>query len=114
MSFFAGFLFVRFDGLLGFSRVKARARGSTTPDDRFYMTYQKAVNKAAGIAPNSRNDLPLAQLYEVEKIQSMVDVSIRGLAAGGQDDYKQIYRDTKQTLENYSRISFIPQRFLGA
>ena len=90
----------------------ARARGSTTPDDRFYLTYQKAVNKAAGIAPNSRNDLPLAQLYEVEKIQSMVDVSIRGLAAGGQDDYKQIYCDTKQTLENYSRLSFIPQRFL--
>ena len=92
----------------------ARARGSTTPDDRFYLTYQKAVNKAAGIAPNSRNDLPLAQLYEVEKIQSMVDVSIRGLAAGGQDDYKQIYRDTKQTLENYSRLSLIPERFLPA
>ena len=90
----------------------AHARGSITPDDRFYLTYQKAVNKAAGIAPNSRNDLPLGQLYEVEKIQSIVEISIRGLAASGEDDYKQIYRDTKQTLENYSRLSLIPERFL--
>lgn len=92
----------------------ARLRGSVTPDEKFYMTYQKAVNKAAGIAPNSRDELPLGQLYEVEKLQSMVDVSIRGLAARGEETYKQIYRNTKQTLENYSRLSLISERFLPA
>ena len=92
----------------------ARAKGSVTPDERFYQNYQKVINKAAGIAPNSRDELPLGQLYEVEKLQSMVDVSIRGLAARGEEDYKQIFQSTKQTLENYSRLSFIPQRFLSA
>lgn len=89
----------------------AREQGSTTPDKMFYMNYQKAVNKAAGIEPNSRDKLPLGQLYEVEKMQSIVDISIRGLAARG-EGYKQIYRGTKQRLENYSRLSFVPERFL--
>lgn len=91
----------------------ARSAGSTTPDKMFYMNYQKAVNKAAGIAPDSRDDLPLGQLYEVEKLQSMAEVSIRGLAARG-EGHKQIYRGTKQTLENYSRLSLVPERFLLA
>lgn len=91
----------------------ARANGSTTPDVRFYQNYQKAVNKAAGITPNSRDELPLGQLYEVEKLQAITQVSIRGLAARGKD-YKEIYRDTKQTLENYSRLSLIAERFLPA
>ena len=91
----------------------ARAAGSTAPDKVFYMNYQKAVNKAAGIAPNSRDELPIGQLYEVEKIQSMVDVSIRGLAARGAG-HKQIYHDTKQTLDSYSRLSLIAERFLPA
>ena len=72
----------------------AREQGSTTPDKMFYMNYQKAVNKAAGIEPNSRDKLPLGQLYEVEKMQSIVDISIRGLAACG-EGYKQIYHGTK-------------------
>lgn len=92
----------------------ARAHGSNTPDDKFYMTYQKAVNKAAGVKPKSRDELPLGQLYEVEKMQSLVETSIRGLAARGEDDFKQIFRDTKQTLENYSRLSLIAERFLSA
>ena len=91
----------------------ARANGSTTPDVRFYQNYQKAVNKAAGITPNSRDELPLGQLYEVEKLQAMTQVSIRGLAARG-IGYKEIYHDTKQTLENYSRLSLIAERFLPA
>lgn len=92
----------------------ARAKGSTTPDDKFYMTYQKAVNKAAGVQPNSRDTQPLGQLYEVEKIQDMVGISIKGQAARGEDDYKKIYRDTNQLITDYSRISLIPQRFLTA
>ena len=91
----------------------AREAGSTTADDKFYMTYQKAVNRAAKIQPESRDELPLGQLYEVEKLQSMVGISIRGLAARG-EGYKQIYKGTNQTLENYSRLSLIAERFLPA
>lgn len=91
----------------------ARAAGSTTADDKFYITYQKAVNRAAKIDPNSRDELPLGQLYEVEKLQNIVEVSVKGLAARG-EGYKQIYKDTNQTLENYSRLSLIPERFLLA
>ena len=91
----------------------ARANGSTTPDVRFYQNYQKLVNKMAGVNPKSRDELPLGQLYEIEKIQSMADVSIRGLAARG-EGYKEIFRNTKQTLENYSRLSLVSERFLLA
>lgn len=88
----------------------AREQGSTAPDKFFYMNYQKAVNKAAGIKPKSRDELPIGQLYEVEKMQSMVGVSIKGLAARGKH-YKQIFRDTNQTLDSYSQLSFMPARF---
>ena len=91
----------------------AREQGSTAPDNVFYINYQKAVNRAAGIKPNSRDELSIAQLYEVEKIQSMVEVSIKGRAARG-DGYKKIYRDTNQTIEKYSRLSLITERFLTA
>lgn len=91
----------------------AREQGSTVPDKMFYVTYQKAVNKAAGVKPNSRDELSIGQLYEVEKLQSMVEVSIKGLAARG-DGYKQIYRGTSQTIEKYSRLSLITERFLTA
>ena len=91
----------------------AREQGSTTPDKIFYWNYQKAVNKAAGVKPKSRDELPLGQLYEIEKLQHIVEVSIKGLAARG-DGYKQIYQNTNQTLENYSRLSLITERFLTA
>ena len=90
----------------------ARARGSTTPDIRFFQNWQKMINKFAGVKPNSRDELPIGQIKEIEKLQHMAIVSIRGLAARGKD-YKQIYQDTKQILENYSRLSLIPERFLG-
>ena len=78
------------------------------------MNYQKLVNRAAGIQPNSRDQLPLGQLYEVEKLQNIVEVSIKGLVARGERDHKQIYRNTNQTATGYSQISMIPQRFLIA
>ena len=90
----------------------ARAAGSKTPERMLYMNYQRLINKAAGINPKSRDELPITLLYEVEKMQSIADVSIRGLAARGEDDFHKIYRDTKQTLENYSRLSLITERFL--
>lgn len=92
----------------------ARANGSTTPDKMFYMNYQKAVNRAAGIQPKSRDTQPLGQLYEVEKLQQLVKASIKGLAARGELNHRQIYRDTSTLLESYSRISLIPERFLPA
>lgn len=91
----------------------AREQGSAAPEKVFYWNYQKAVNKAAGVKPNSRDELPLGQLYEIEKLQHIVEVSIKGLAARG-DGYKQIYQNTNQTLENYSRLSLITERFLTA
>ena len=91
----------------------AREAGSLAPDKVFYINYQKMVNKAACVQPNSRDNQPLGQLYEIEKLQGMVTASVKGLAAKG-EDFKTIYHDTKQTLENYSRISLISQRFLPA
>lgn len=91
----------------------AREQGYTKDDKLLYINYQRAVNRAAGINPKSRDEQPLGQLYEIEKMQSMVGVSIKGLAARG-ENFKQIYQDTKQTLENYSRLSFVAERFLPA
>lgn len=90
----------------------AREQGYTKDDKLLYINYQRAVNRAAGINPKSRDEQPLGQLYEIEKIQSMVGVAIKGLAARG-ENFKQIYQGTKQTLENYSRLSFVPERFLS-
>ena len=89
----------------------AREQGSTTSDNVFYINYQKAINKAACVKPKSRDEQPLGQLYEIEKMQGMVSASIKGRAARN-ENYKQIYQGTKQTLENYSRISLISERFL--
>lgn len=90
----------------------AREQGSTAPDRVFFMHYAKSINKRLGIKSKSRDKLPVGKLYEVEKMQSMADVSIKGLAAKGEDFHK-IYRSTDQTLENYAQISLISQRFLN-
>ena len=89
----------------------ARGQGSTADEKVFYMSYSKLLNKCAGIQPKSRDDLPVGQLYEVDKMQDMASLSIRGLVAK-KSDYHQIYSKTKQTLENYSALSFINQRFI--
>lgn len=91
----------------------AREQGYDKPERFLYINYNNAINRAAKIQPHSRDELSLGQLYEVEKMQNMVEVSIRGLAAHG-DNYKQIFKNTKQTLENYSRLSLIAERFLPA
>lgn len=90
----------------------AREQGSTTDDKFFYINYQKAVNRAAGIKPKSRDSLSISQLYEVDKIQDMATCSIRKLSAKN-EPYRKIYSDTKQMLESYARLSFINQRFLN-
>jgi len=91
----------------------AREQGYDKSEKFLYINYNNAINRAAKIQPHSRDELSLGQLYEVEKMQNMVEVSIKGLAARG-DNYKQIYKDTNQTLENYSRLSLIAERFLPA
>ena len=90
----------------------AREQGSTAPDNVFFMNYTKSINKKLGIKSKSRDKLPVGKLYEVEKMQSIANVAIRGQVAKG-EDYHQIYRSTDQTLENYSRISFTAERFLN-
>lgn len=90
----------------------AREQGSTTDDKFFYINYQRAVNKAAGVSPKCRDALSISQLYEVDKLQDIATCSIKGLASKN-EPYKKIYSDTKQTLENYAQISLISQRFLN-
>ena len=89
----------------------AREQGYDKPPRLLYINYQRAVNRAAGVKPKSRDEQPIGQLYEIEKLQDMVKVSVKGQAARG-DHFKQIYRDTNQLLESYSRLSLIPERFL--
>lgn len=91
----------------------AREQGSTADEKFFYINYSKMLNKSAGVSPKSRDDLPVGQLYEMDKMQDMTVCSIKGLVAKG-EHYKKIYSDTKQTVENYSQLSFINQRFLTA
>ena len=90
----------------------AREQGSDTDEKIFYINYARSINKRLGIKSKSRDKLPVGKLYEVEKMQSIADVSIKGLAAKGEDFHK-IYRSTDQTLENYARLSYINQRFLN-
>lgn len=68
------------------------------------------LNKALGIKPKSRDELPLALQYEVDKCHVIAEIFIRWRVAQGKK-YKQIFQDTKQTLENYSQLSFIGERF---
>lgn len=89
----------------------AQAQGYDKPERFLHINYNRAINRAACVNPKSRDEQPLGQLYEIEKMQSMVEVAIKGATARG-DHFKQIYRDVDQMLENYSRLSFIPQRFL--
>ena len=91
----------------------AREQGSTSEEKYFFMSYAKSINKRLGIKSKSREKLTVGKLYEVEKMQSMADVSIKGLAAQGAD-YHKIYKSTDQTLENYSLVSMTAERFLGA
>lgn len=90
----------------------AREQGSDTEEKFFHINYARSINKRLGIKSKSRDKLPVGKLYEIEKMQSMADVSIKGLAAKGEDFHK-IYRSTDQTLENYAQISLISQRFLN-
>ena len=90
----------------------AREQGSTAPDRVFFMNYAKSINKRLGIKSKSRDKLPVGKLYEAEKMQSMANVSIRGLAAKG-ENYHKIYKNTDKTLENYSLVSMTAQRFLN-
>ena len=90
----------------------AREQGSNTDEKIFYINYARSINKWLGIKSKIRDKLPVGKLYEVEKMQSIADVSIKGLAAKGEDFHK-IYRSTDQTLENYAQISLISQRFLN-
>ena len=91
----------------------AHEQGSKTESKMFYMTYAKLLNKLLEINPNSRDDLEAWQNHELEKMQFMLKCIISGEVVK-KTPYKQIYIDAKQALENYSRLSFINQRFITA
>ena len=91
----------------------AHEQGSTTKPEMFYMTYAKLLNKILEIKANNRDNLEAWQNHELEKMQFMLKCIISGEVVK-KTPYKQIYIDAKQALENYSRLSFINQRFITA
>lgn len=89
----------------------AHEQGSKTKPEMFYVTYAKLMNKILEIKPNNRDNLESWQNHELEKMQFMLKCIISGEVVK-KTPYKQIYIDAKQALENYSRLSFINQRFI--
>lgn len=89
----------------------AVSHGCKASEKVFYMNFAKLMNKTLGIDPNSRDELALWQLFEIEKLQFIARTIIAGLLARG-EDYHLPYRDCKRAFEDYSRFSYINQRLL--
>lgn len=90
----------------------AVSHGCKVSEKVFYMNFAKLMNKTLGINPNSRDELALWQLFEIEKLQFIARTIIAGLLARG-EDYHLPYRDCKRAFEDYSRLSYINQRLLN-
>lgn len=76
-----------------------------------YKNYVSMIQKLLGIQKGTRDELPADLLYELDKVEQMATIVIKGLLAQGVP-YKQIYLETKSTLNNYAQISLFNQRFL--
>lgn len=90
----------------------AVANGSKAPERVFYMNFARLLNKTLGINPGTRDTLAGWQLYEIEKLQFIARTIITELLAQGAD-YHEPLRQFKATVEDYARLSFIPQRLLA-
>lgn len=90
----------------------AHEQGSKTKPEMFYMTYAKLMKRILEIKSNNRDNLEAWQNHELEKMEFMLKCIISGEVVK-KTHYKQIYIDAKQALENYSRLSFINQRFIA-
>lgn len=89
----------------------ARANGSTTPDDKFYMYWSKMLCKVGCYNPRSRDKLPLGHMFILHQLEDIAVTQIRGLNATNLFDYKAIYRQTKIKLNNFAKIAMINERF---
>ena len=82
----------------------ATAAGSKNAD-KLYMTYNKLINKNLGLQAGQRDSLTIWQLHEIEKMQSMIEMIVKGLIAKGVE-YHEIYKQTKKTIESYSALAY--------
>lgn len=89
----------------------ARANGSTTPDDKFYMCWANMLCKVGCYNPRSRDKLPLGHMFILHQLEDIAVTQIRGLNALNILDYRAIYRQTKIKLNNFARIAMINERF---
>lgn len=89
----------------------ARAKGSTTNDDRFYQSWSRMLCEIGCYQPRSRDKLSRGQLYLLHQLEDIAVAQIRGLAALKFLDYKAIYRQTKIKLNNFAKIAMINERF---
>lgn len=79
----------------------------------FYTNFATLINKTLGIKSNSRDTLEIWQLAELEKLQFIAKTVVEGEIAKGVD-YHLPYRECKDKLETYKRLSFIDKRVLPA
>lgn len=89
----------------------ARAKGSTTPDDRFYMSWSKMLCEVGCYKPNTREKLSLGHNYILHQLENLAVMNIYGLAEMKILDYKAIYRTVKTRLNNFARIAMINERY---
>ena len=89
----------------------ARAKGSTTPDDRFYISWSKMLCTVGCYSPKSREKLSIGHMFILHQLEDLAVAQIRGLAAMEFVDYKAIYRQTKIKLNTFAKIAMINERY---
>ena len=89
----------------------ARANDSETPDNVFYMNYNKLFNKAAKVPAGQRDKLSVSNLIMLDQMQSVAAANIRLQAKSGAG-YKEIFSVTKNAVEGYAQIAFVAERLL--
>lgn len=88
----------------------ARKLGSTTPDNRFYVSWAKMLCKIGCYKPGTRNRLSLTQLFVLDQMQDIAVAAIKKLAPEGLP-YKEIFQLAKLRLDDYARIAMVADRF---
>lgn len=81
----------------------AKEQGSEHAD-KLYMVYSKLANKIAGI--QSRDTASINQLNNLSLIENIIFHVIE-VGIKTSKDYKEIYSDCKQRLENFKEIAYL-------
>ena len=89
----------------------ARKNGSTTPDNVFYMNFNKLINRNAGVPAGQRDSLPTTQLIMIDQMQNIAAAKIRADSHRGKT-HKEIYSGAKQVVEGYAQVALVAERFL--